>query len=88
LRIPVRGYTAFLAHIGLLGELQPLPSLEARLLHVPRMGFSCIIVAGLSSFTNTKKNKKKIQNSYANDNEHKNLIWTSLNVKDYSKLWI
>jgi DNA repair protein RadA/Sms len=44
--VPVRGDTAFLAQVGLLGELRSLASMEARLLQAQRMGFSRVIVAG------------------------------------------
>jgi DNA repair protein RadA/Sms len=44
--IPVRGDTAFLAQVGLLGELRPLPNMEARLMQAQRLGFSQAVVAG------------------------------------------
>jgi DNA repair protein RadA/Sms len=44
--VPVRGDTVFLAQVGLLGELQSLASMVARLLQAQRMGFSRVIVAG------------------------------------------
>ncbi|OEU20620.1 P-loop containing nucleoside triphosphate hydrolase protein, partial [Fragilariopsis cylindrus CCMP1102] len=43
LRISARGDTAFLAQVGLLGELRPLSSLESRLLQAQRAGFSRVI---------------------------------------------
>mmetsp|Transcript_5724 Transcript_5724/g.13699 ORF Transcript_5724/g.13699 Transcript_5724/m.13699 type:complete len:783 (+) Transcript_5724:139-2487(+) len=57
LRIPARGDTACLAQVGLLGELRPLTSLEARLLQAQRMGFSSVIVA--STNHSSRKSKKK-----------------------------
>lgn len=45
LRIPVRGDTAFVAQVGLLGELRSVTSLEPRLLQAQRTGFSRVIVA-------------------------------------------
>ena len=57
LRIPARGDTACLAQVGLLGELRPLTSLEARLLQAQRMGFSSVIVA--STNHSGRKSKKK-----------------------------
>jgi DNA repair protein RadA/Sms len=59
LRIPARGDTAFLAQVGLLGELRPLSSLESRLLQAQRAGFSRVIVAATKSSSSNKKFKRK-----------------------------
>jgi len=63
LRIPVRGDTAFLAQVGLLGELRSLSSLESRLLQAQRMGFSRVIVASTDSSPSSRsKSKRKNKN--------------------------
>ena len=59
LRISARGDTAFLAQVGLLGELRPLSSLESRLLQAQRAGFSRVIVAATKSSSSNKKFKRK-----------------------------
>jgi DNA repair protein RadA/Sms len=59
LRIPVRGDTAFIAQVGLLGELRSVTSLEPRLLQAQRMGFSRVILAAASkNFSTTTKGSK------------------------------
>ncbi len=65
LRIPVRGDTACLAQVGLLGELRPLSSLEARLLQAQRMGFSSVIVAATNHHSSNRKSKRKKKGSGA-----------------------
>jgi DNA repair protein RadA/Sms len=60
LRIPVRGDTVFVAQVGLLGELRPVLSLEARLLQAQRMGFSRIIVASGNMGDSMGKGRQKI----------------------------
>eukprot|EP00536_Pseudo-nitzschia_multiseries_P007937 jgi/Psemu1/196787/e_gw1.192.19.1 len=59
LRIPVRGDTAFLAQVGLLGELRSLSSLESRLLQAQRMGFSRVVVASTKSSPSSRKKFKR-----------------------------
>lgn len=57
LRIPARGDTAFLAQVGLLGELRPLSSLDPRLLQAQRMGFSRVIVASTNKSSSSSRNR-------------------------------
>ena len=40
---PVRGDTAFVGEVGLLGELRPVPAMEKRVQEARRMGFSRVI---------------------------------------------
>ncbi|KAG7374973.1 DNA repair protein radA [Nitzschia inconspicua] len=57
--IPVRADTVLLAQVGLLGELRPVPSIEARLQQAQRMGFSRAIVAGGESSNRQEQKKPK-----------------------------
>jgi hypothetical protein len=41
--IPVRGDTAFVGEVGLLGELRPVPAIEKRIQEARRMGFSRVV---------------------------------------------
>jgi hypothetical protein len=41
--IPVRGDTAFVGEVGLLGELRAVPAIEKRIQEARRMGFSRIV---------------------------------------------
>ncbi len=43
--LPVPGKTAFLADVGLTGELKKVPLLEARVRELERMGFRTVYVA-------------------------------------------
>lgn len=44
-KIPVDSKTAFIADVGLTGELQKVPSLESRIRELDRMGYERVIVA-------------------------------------------
>lgn len=41
--IPVRGDTAFVGEVGLLGELRPVPAIDKRIQEARRMGFSRVV---------------------------------------------
>lgn len=62
LTIPARGDTVCLAHVGLLGELRPLSTLEPRLLQAQRMGFSRVIVASTQNHSSSRRSKRKDSN--------------------------
>ena len=55
--IPVRGDTAFVAQVGLLGELRTLSNMEIRISQAQRMGFRRVIVAGKYGSNNMKGRK-------------------------------
>jgi DNA repair protein RadA/Sms len=52
--IPVRGDTAFVGEVGLLGELRPVPAIEKRIQEARRMGFSRVVTP------RTTKSRQKV----------------------------
>lgn len=61
---PLRKDTAFLAEVGLGGELRPVTQLKRRVLEASKLGFSRIIVpSGSAVVQQQSKNKKIIDNS-------------------------